>query len=155
MYKVLLHHDKASTPRVPHRATFERKASCLAFFSAKKNEIPVKWAVSPMGFFGFGYIKEKLPQQSPKTCLEHLWKLVKNTLFTDEHCSSVMDAWKRRCRMVHSRHGNPIQHLKHPPKACSMKIWISICPQFTVSPLVIARKISDANYKVSFAHLSV
>ena len=80
----------------------------------KKNEVPVKGAgISPMDFFGFGYIKQKLKKKRPTT-LDGLWKLVRETWarLPVDAPGLVMAAWRRRCRMVHKFSGELIQHLK-------------------------------------------
>ena len=115
MHKVFIHHDKASshTARITEQYLQSQKEQ-QGIRYLKKDEIPVKGAdISPMDFFGFGYIKQKLKKKRPTT-LEGLWKLVRETWarLPVDTPGLVMAAWKRRCRMVHKLSGEPIQHLK-------------------------------------------
>ena len=115
MDKVFFHQDKASSHTA--RATMEyleAKKQELGLRFQPKNEIPVKGAdISPMDFFGFGYLKEKLTKGCPKT-LDGAWKQVQKIWagLPIDTPSLVMSAWKRRCLLVHKNNGEPIEHLK-------------------------------------------
>lgn len=109
MHKVFIHHDRACshTARITEQYLQSQKEQ-QGIRYLKKDEIPVKEAdISPMDFFGFGYIKQKLKKKRPTT-LEGLWKLVRETWarLPVDTPGLVMAAWKRRCRMVHKLSGD-------------------------------------------------
>ena len=115
MDRVFFHHDKASSHTASITTHYlESKSEELGIRFLNKNQIPVKGAdISPMDFFGFGFIKNKLKTKKPAT-LDGCWKLARAiwASLPLDMPSLVMSAWKRRCRIVHQNDGEPIEHLR-------------------------------------------
>ena len=115
MDKVFLHHDKATSHTSKVVVDYLKEANRKYGIKYQiKEDIPVKGAdISPMDFFGFGYIKNKL-KNIEISSLENAWsevQMIWSNLPTGT-AAKIMNAWKRRCRMVVKRRGAPIQHLK-------------------------------------------
>ena len=80
----------------------------------RKEDIPTKSPdISPMDFFGFWYLKQRLFHRKAST-VEGLWKVVRNEWanITPEMCQKVFASWKRRCRAVTQRNGKHIEQTK-------------------------------------------
>ncbi|OXA46652.1 Transposable element Tcb1 transposase [Folsomia candida] len=113
--KVFVHHDKASS----HTATFTQQyAEDLEARRGtkiiKNTLIPVKSPdISPMDFFGFGHLKQKMFSKRPTT-MDGFWELLKAEWrkITPEMCQGVFSAWKKRCRTVAQVHGEHIEQIK-------------------------------------------
>ena len=122
--KVTLHHDKATSHTSKVTTDYlERQRSNGGCKYIKSSDIPVKGCdISPMDFFGFGYLKQRLFNRKVST-LDGLWKVLKEewSLITPEKCREVFDSWKRRCRQVSLMDGGPIEHLKDIHR-CKMKL---------------------------------
>lgn len=113
--KVIVHHDAASshTARLTQDYAKDLKAR-LGITIIQNREIPIKSPdVSPMDFFGFGYLKRKIFLRRPRTFLG-VWKVLQ-----DEWCKvdvalvkSVYNSWNRRCRLVVREKGSHIEHVR-------------------------------------------
>ena len=113
--KVFFHHDKASSHTADHTMDYLRQMKEeLGINYLEKQEIPVKSPdASPLDFFGFGYIKQKLYMSNAST-LERFWKLAQ--VRDGIELSMVQDvfaSWKRRCRMVTARDSKHIENIKN------------------------------------------
>ncbi|OXA41065.1 hypothetical protein Fcan01_23932 [Folsomia candida] len=69
--------------------------------------------ISPMDFFGFGHLKQKMFNKYPST-KNGFWKLLQDEWrkITPEMCQGVFSAWKKRCRTVAQVHGEHIEQIK-------------------------------------------
>lgn len=79
-----------------------------------KDNIPVKGAdCSPLDFFGFGYLKNKIRKSSFKS-LDALWRRcqVEWSRDTPDTCVRVFRSWKKRCRMINERQGSHVEKIK-------------------------------------------
>ena len=76
MDKVFFHHDKASSHTAELTTEFlETMKEQLGILYLEKRRIPVKSSdASPLDFFGFGYLKQKLFLRKART-LEGVWKI--------------------------------------------------------------------------------
>jgi hypothetical protein len=103
VYKVYLHHDKCTS----HTAAFTQEylqnlQHRTAIDFIKNEEIPVKSPdASPMDFFGFRYLKQKLSRRHATTT-EGVWKLCNSIWSTvgAQMTKKVFDSWKRRCCLI-------------------------------------------------------
>lgn len=115
MDKVFLHHDKATVHTAEFTKQYLEKIRQEAGISyIAKEDIPVKAPdASPLDFFGFGYLKQRLQSRRAKT-LEGIWKVAKEEWSTidTEMVKKVMAAWKRRLRLISSRDGAHIENTK-------------------------------------------
>jgi hypothetical protein len=110
--KVFLHHDAASS----HTAKFTQQyGATLSATTGMKiisnEEIPVKSPdASPMDFYGFGYLKQRLKHRRATT-LAGLWKVLNEEWnnVNPQMCTKVFDNWKRRLRLVSKRSGEHIE----------------------------------------------
>lgn len=113
--KVVIHHDKAPahTAKITRQYLMElNKNHGISFI--EKEDIPVKGAdISPLDFFGFGVIKQKLQCTRAKT-EKGIWKSCRRiwSEVTPETCRNVFAAWKRRCRAVFRGDGGHVEPLK-------------------------------------------
>jgi len=80
----------------------------------EKQDTVVKGAdVSPMDFFGFGWLKYRVQQRKARTLngfrkvIREEWASLSVTV-----CVNVYSAWKKRCLEVAQRHGSHIEQLK-------------------------------------------
>jgi histone-lysine N-methyltransferase SETMAR len=112
--KVVVHHDLAtshsSKKTMAYAADLKER---LGISIIPNSDIPVKSPdISPMDFFGFGYLKQKVFKRKAKT-LEGLWKVVKNewSKVTPETCRNVLKEWKRKCNLVRQTNGLQIEPL--------------------------------------------
>jgi len=113
--KVTLHHDKASSHTANLTTAYlqDLKDQTGINYIAKE-EIPTKSPdISPMDFYGFGFLKQRLFLRQATT-LQGLWKVLKDEWgkVTPEMCKTVFDTWKRRCRAVSQKHGEHIEQTK-------------------------------------------
>ena len=80
----------------------------------RKKDIPVKGAnISPLDFFGFGYVKQRAKQSNAST-LNELWDFWNQVWseITPEICTKVFRSWKLRLLNVYRKDGGHIEHLK-------------------------------------------
>ena len=115
IHKVIFHHDKASS----HTSNFTtaylnqlKHEKRINFIS--KEDIPVKGAdISPLDFFGFGFLKQKA-NSCKATTLNGVWKFRRKTWseVSPEMCMEVFRAWKLRLGHVSRSDGGHIEHLK-------------------------------------------
>lgn len=68
---------------------------------------------SPLDFFGFGYLKNKVEKSNVKT-LDGLWKKAQSVQSTisSRTCHHEFRAWKKRCRLIHERNGSHVEQTK-------------------------------------------
>lgn len=113
--KVVIHWDKCASHTSNHTNHFmhhiEEKYGirCL-----RKEDIPVKGCdISPLDFFGFGYLKQQLKLTRART-EEGVWKKAREiwSSITPETCQHVYEGWKRRCRMVSKIGGQHVEQTK-------------------------------------------
>jgi len=115
MSKLLFHHDKASSHTshlAAHYLEMMRSQHGLTFLS--KEDIPVKGPdISPLDFYGFGFLKQK-SKKCRATTLQGLWLHCKKVWseVTPEICRDVFKSWKVRLRYVSRNNGGHIEHLK-------------------------------------------
>jgi hypothetical protein len=89
------------------------KARCGISY-LNNSDIPVKSSdISPMGFFGFGYLKQKLFLRKAST-LDGLWKLIQEIWneILSELTKKVFASWKRICRFISGGDGVYIEQIK-------------------------------------------
>lgn len=113
--KVFFHQDAASS-HTSHKtkAYAEDLNRRLGITLIKYSEIPVKSPdTSPMDFYGFGMLKQRLFSRRATT-LTGLWKVLQEewNKITPEEARKVFQAWKRRLRMVSKRGGEHIENTK-------------------------------------------
>lgn len=114
-HKVFVHHDAASshTAKFTHAyaAELKEKTGITLIYNS---QIPVKSPdASPMDFFGFGYLKQRLEKRRAKT-IAGVWKVLKeewNNL-SPAKSTEVFNAWKRRLRAVPRVSGEHIENTK-------------------------------------------
>jgi hypothetical protein len=114
MKKVVVHHDQAFSHTSRETAAYAADLKFRTGITIMNNsEIPVKSPdLSPMDFFGFGYLKQRLFKRKATT-LEGLWKVLQEewNSITPKMVENVMNAWKKRCRLIRltkGRHVEPI-----------------------------------------------
>ena len=114
--KVVIHHDKASSHTAKKTRQFmDEMTEKFGIRFLEKEDIPVKGAdISPLDFFGFGFIKQKIKSSRART-EKGIWKKCQETWsqVTPDVCKRVFDAWKRRCRMVVRKDGGHVEHTNH------------------------------------------
>jgi hypothetical protein len=68
---------------------------------------------SPLDFFGFEYLKQKLFHKKSKT-ENGLWKACQDvwSTITPEMAKLVFESWKRRCRSITKANGSHIEQTK-------------------------------------------
>jgi len=115
MSKILFHHDKASSHTSIFTTSYldvQRSKYGLNFLD--KQDIPVRGAdISPMDFFGFGFLKQKFEKTNSKT-LRGLWVKSKRiwSTVTPEMCMKVLRSWKISLNMVYKKDGGHVEHIK-------------------------------------------
>ena len=113
--KVFVHHDAA--PSHTSKRTVEYAAGLKArtgITIIPNEEIPVKSPdTSPLDFYGFGALKQRLQHRHVKTT-QGLWKVLNDdwAKVTPETCVKVFSAWKRRLRLVKDKYGQHIENCK-------------------------------------------
>lgn len=112
LHKVVIHHDKASSHTSHKTAIFAAEVKRSKGITIIPNaEIPAKSPdISPMDFFAFGYLKQRLKRRKAKTW-KGVWKVLKEEWckVTLEMTSKVYRAWKRRLRIVSLSDGQHIE----------------------------------------------
>lgn len=113
--RVVIHHDKATShTSVLTRNYLQELNEKYGIRFIEKEDIPVKGCdISPLDFFGFGFIKQQLKMTRART-LAGVWKKCRTiwSQVSPETCKNVFDAWKRRCRAVYRNDGRQVEHLK-------------------------------------------
>lgn len=68
---------------------------------------------SPMDFYGFGILKQRLFQRRART-LDGLWKVLKDewSKITPEEVTEVFGSWKRRLRAISELNGEHVENTK-------------------------------------------
>ncbi|UYV79057.1 hypothetical protein LAZ67_17000951 [Cordylochernes scorpioides] len=115
MDKVFLHHDKASSHTSNKTQQFlQEMKDTLGLNFIRNSDIPVKSPdASPLDFYGFGMLKQRLFNRRPKT-EAGLWKAAQEE-WSNVSLSKVKEvfaAWKVRCREIAKKKGNHIEHMK-------------------------------------------
>jgi hypothetical protein len=113
--KVFVHHDAAPS-HTSHKTTRygEELQQKLGISLIHKSMIPVKSPdTSPMDFYGFGLLKQRL-QRRRATTLDGVWKILKQEWcsITLEEVTKVYNSWKRRLRLVNQMGGAHIEQTK-------------------------------------------
>lgn len=111
--KVFIHHDAASSHTARLTAAYAQEVKeKFGMTIIAKEDIPVKSPdASPMDFFGFGYLKQRLYRRKVKT-MDGLWKALREEWgkVTPEMAQKVMESWKRRCRAINLKSGEHIEN---------------------------------------------
>ncbi|UYV76694.1 hypothetical protein LAZ67_14001786 [Cordylochernes scorpioides] len=115
MDKVFLHHDKASSHTSNKTQQFlQEMKDTLGLNFIRNSDIPVKSPdASPLDFYGFGMLKQRLFNRCPKT-EAGLWKAAQEE-WSNVSLSKVKEvfaAWKVRCREIAKKKGKHIEHMK-------------------------------------------
>ncbi|UYV67827.1 hypothetical protein LAZ67_5002157 [Cordylochernes scorpioides] len=115
MDKVFLHHDKASSHTSNKTQQFlQEMKDTLGLNFIRNSDIPVKSPdASPLDFYGFGMLKQRLFNRRPKT-VAGLWKAAQEE-WSNVSLSKVKEvfaAWKVRCREIAKKKGKHIEHMK-------------------------------------------
>ena len=115
MNKVFLHHDKASSHTAHKTQVYlEELKTRLGINYIKNSDIPVKTPDgSPMDFFGFGYLKQKLFRRRAIS-LNGLWKACQQewSQIDQNLVDKVFSSWKKRLRMISKMNGGHIENTK-------------------------------------------
>lgn len=115
MNKVFIHHDAASshTSRLTTQYA-EEVHQKTGITIINKSQIPVKSPDgSPMDFYGFGLLKQRLHFRKASTAVG-VWKVLQDewNKITPQQITKVIDSWKRRLRLISQRHGEHIEQTK-------------------------------------------
>ena len=115
MDKVFFHHDKASS-HTSHLTTryFEKMKTELGISYIDKEDIPVKTPdVSPLDFFGFGYLKRRLGKIKARS-LDGIWKINQEewSKIDIRMIEETFLSWKRRLRMIVEKDSEHIEQVK-------------------------------------------
>ncbi|UYV61883.1 IKK1 [Cordylochernes scorpioides] len=115
MDKVFLHHDKASSHTSNKTQQFlQEMKDTLGLNFMRNSDIPVKSPdASPLDFYGFGMLKQRLFNRRPKT-EAGLWKAAQEE-WSNVSLSKVKEvfaAWKVRCREIAKKKGKHREHMK-------------------------------------------
>jgi hypothetical protein len=115
MHKLFIHHDKASSHTAAKTIQYmEEVKQRIGVTFISKSEIPVKSPdCSPMDFFGFGLLKQKLFGRRSST-LNGIWKAVQEEWLKVDvvMAQKVFQNWKRRLRLVAKMSGEHIENTK-------------------------------------------
>lgn len=115
MHNVFFHHDKASSHTADLTTAYlEKMKTELGISYLEKQDIPVKCPDgSPLDFFGFGYLKQKLFPRKART-MEGVWKIAQEVWSQLDLplIKSVFNSWKIRLRLITARDGQQIEHTK-------------------------------------------
>lgn len=110
--KVVVHHDQASSHTSRKTAAYAADLkSRLGITIMPNSHIPVKSPdLSPMDFFGFGYLKQRLFKRKVTT-INGLWKVLNDewNKIPQIMVSNVIKSWKRRMRLVRQTKGLHIE----------------------------------------------
>lgn len=111
---VWIHHDAAPSHTVKKTQTYAREMKeKFGTELISNDDIPVKSPdISPLDFFGFGFLKQKLFSRRATT-LDGLWKILQKLWMEIpmDLVEKVFDSWKRRCRDLHKKGGNTLNTL--------------------------------------------
>ncbi|UYV73520.1 hypothetical protein LAZ67_10003933 [Cordylochernes scorpioides] len=115
MDKVFLHHDKASSHTSNKTQQFlQEMKDTLGLNFIRNSDIPVRSPdASPLDFYGFCMLKQRLFNRRPKT-EAGLWKAAQEE-WSNVSLSKVKEvfaAWKVRCREIAKKKGKHIEHMK-------------------------------------------
>lgn len=114
LHKVFLHHDKATSHTCRFTQEYLRNLQLRTAIDFIRNEdIPVKSPdASPLDFFGFGFLKQKLFDRRART-MDGVWKVLQALWrsISVQDVQKVYKAWKRRCRLVYTNDGEHIEHV--------------------------------------------
>jgi len=106
--KVIVHHDKASSHTAKRTANYSANLKQrLGITIIPNSEIPVKSPdLSPMDFFGFGLLKQRLFKRRVRS-LDGLWKVLKEewSKIPPKTIDNVMRVWKNRLSLVRKTNG--------------------------------------------------
>lgn len=113
--KVTIHFDKAPSHTSNYTANYlyQMKEKYGISF-VMKDDIPVKGAdISPMDFFGFGFLKQQLQKSRARTAAGK-WKVARKIWdeMCPKKCGNVFEAWKRRLRVVYKIDGQQCEATK-------------------------------------------
>jgi hypothetical protein len=113
--KVFIHHDACTSHTSRYTMEYiEKYEEEFGVRFIRKREIPVKSCdASPMDFFGFGYLKQKLKRRRPTT-LDGLVKVAKE-VWIDlqvDTIKRVYDDWQFRLKLINQRNGEHIENVK-------------------------------------------
>lgn len=113
MSKVVIHHDQASSHMSKVTTAYAQVIKGqLGVTILAKSDIPVKSPdASPLDFFGFGHLKQRLGRRRARS-LGGVWKILQEewNLVTPIKCRNIYAEWKRRLRLIHKMHGLHIEH---------------------------------------------
>jgi hypothetical protein len=113
--KVVVHHDLATSHSSKKTQAYARDLKTKLGVTIIPNSlIPVKSPdVSPLDFFGFGYLKRRLFRRRPKT-MKGVWNILKKewTTINQPLIDKTFNSWKRRLRLVAKRQGHHIENTK-------------------------------------------
>lgn len=113
--KVFFHHDKASSHTADLTTTYLEEVSAeLGLTYLEKKDIPVKCPDgSPLDFFGFGYLKQRISKRRPRT-LDGVWKVSQEVWSGIDHAliKRTFADWKRRLRKISAVNGEHIEQIK-------------------------------------------
>ena len=114
-HKVFVHHDAASSHTAWITTAYAQDLKQrLGITIISSSDIPVKSPdTSPMDFYGFGFLKQRLQRRRPRT-LEGVWKALKEEWgqVSLETVQSVFESWKFRLRLVSKRGGKHIEQTR-------------------------------------------
>lgn len=114
--KIFIHHDKAPSHTSKKVAIYAKEIKDkYGITIIDNNEIPVKSPdISPLDFFGFGYLKSSLFHYKALT-INRLWKNAKEVWgnIKTETVVQVFKNWKKRCRSVDYNMGKQIERTSH------------------------------------------
>lgn len=114
--KITVHHDQAPSHISKKTALYaENLKAKLGITIMQKRDIPVKSPdVSPLDFFGFGFLKRQLFQRKPKT-QDGVWKVLREewSRIDQNLITKTFNSWKRRLRLVAARSGRHIENTKN------------------------------------------
>ena len=110
--KVFVHHDKCSVHVSKFTTLYmELMTERYGIKFIAKADIPVKGAdCSPLDFFGFGYLKQRVEGYSVQN-LNQLWNRCRTvwSQIRPETCAKVYEAWKKRLRLIHDKQGSHVE----------------------------------------------
>jgi len=114
--KLTVHHNAASSHTAKKTQAYAAEVeNRLGVKIIKNSDIPVKSPdVSPLDFFGFGYLKRRIFRRRPKT-MGGVWKLLQEewSKIDQNLIDKTFASWKRRLRAVSRRHGAHIENIKN------------------------------------------
>jgi len=115
MHKVYFHHDKASSHTSKITQEYLKNLQIRTAIDYIDNkDIPVKSPdASPLDFFAFGFLKQKLFNRRAST-LDGIWKLLKEVWasISVQDIQKVYMSWKKRCRLITKNDGEHIEQTR-------------------------------------------